>query len=1362
MERATVADVVASVSCRETLMAHVSELMHREDLIGAVLALLSACAEHGAANRDEVQGLLQSHKARVATCGRELGTLLNFMPSLRSELPDQPPHLPLSPEPPKNEQDTLRVLGETSVRTWRERLRCLQNITAMDGEGTEGQALWPQLVLQCEDEHPAVAPAALSAIARMAPRVTDPGDVLRVRLAAAVRAQLREGRARGVEAAKACVTAFARHAVLSQAAFLSFLVQVCGCSRDDARVALQAFHDWSDSMNGVSIEGLLNNATRTRSRSLGHNRPQVLQVPQVPHVPQAPKSPTCPVEVHRRSLSVSALQVPLLPSFAPLPRCADPGKPEKEREGDSATHGYDPSLYEERIDVPSTPRPRRSSATCFLWSTTPTSKHDRLAAETRLGRKSPVRMQRSGVTTEVDERTVSCSFLGPRLASDSKLLTTNELLTCSPLRGSQQLGADAEERSWSAESRRVHDLVLDGIEALLSGDTFLWREAIEVLTAWEVSDALLDETEAIAKLLVDAAEKLPAEAVPEMWRALQEMRLAAWLPDTALLDIVVQLPTAASVVAAFLTARIAAGRLSAVGCVDFCLRHVTGGSCHSRTLLHSLLETLQSADTPLLVDLDLQSFAGVVDWVFNQKPHVLESLRPSLELILQHVTPNCVPKRCWWQLRQLLGGPEVPSSLAPSSAKGRASSPVGRRCERLPRQLPAPSSPLPSPPAPLPVLLSLPSVPSQPSPPAPASSLPSSPSPPSSLDLAWTFGRLHRLTTDLSRVDAGDVASKLQQVVSALTRPECMAPLRGFLRRLLARQGKGKEFLDDDYASVRELAADENLPGAFPSTLLPHIRRLLGTSAHRALDCLSVISAVATACGPVLLKVLLQHFSASLLRLSAARGPAQSRARSLLLQLMSLSDEPSEQRLRWFRPVWRALMLAVRKRADAHDPSLLAEAFRLAEDAFTLSGATLGPVDSREVLTVVATSLHDRNLGVRCAAARALGALGRLRRTQIEEDVRAVPHAKEVLACLKRELTPTTTPLRARRASCVDPSPSQAKPRRLQFSPAHRAQSDTSGVLRKSGSVPSLSSTCVGDLRTAGCGADLHAELTAWNAELAHSTDVSVWVERTTDLHQHLEAHFRNVVNVGPVVLSTLSLCEGLVRWVSTTDREHVGEASTMMLGASLSVIRAARSTFASSALRGLCAASAATAFRSIIRTLDELQQLSRASSQETRQAAAPALLELPPLLAHLMDTLEISAQVIAWVRVASELDTLGTLGDSGATTATTRRWALQFCIRCLERLVPLLPLLPSADFPWEVCSEYLRLEGDECHRRTHASEDALKLWLSDRAAWRKVVEKTAEALVRLHPAQAREFMLLASCTGSVPSSLERLFESAP
>ena len=52
--------------------------------------------------------------------------LLHFMPSLRTEFPNQPLPQPLSPEPPKNEQDTLCVLGETCalpayhrhVRSW--------------------------------------------------------------------------------------------------------------------------------------------------------------------------------------------------------------------------------------------------------------------------------------------------------------------------------------------------------------------------------------------------------------------------------------------------------------------------------------------------------------------------------------------------------------------------------------------------------------------------------------------------------------------------------------------------------------------------------------------------------------------------------------------------------------------------------------------------------------------------------------------------------------------------------------------------------------------------------------------------------------------------------------------------------------------------------------------------------------------------------------------------------------------------------------------------------------------------------------------------------------------------------------------
>ena len=65
--------MVASIAHRERLMSHLGE----------------------------VRDLLQSHKVRVAERGCELDALLNFMPSLHTELPDQPLPLPLSPEPPR-------------------------------------------------------------------------------------------------------------------------------------------------------------------------------------------------------------------------------------------------------------------------------------------------------------------------------------------------------------------------------------------------------------------------------------------------------------------------------------------------------------------------------------------------------------------------------------------------------------------------------------------------------------------------------------------------------------------------------------------------------------------------------------------------------------------------------------------------------------------------------------------------------------------------------------------------------------------------------------------------------------------------------------------------------------------------------------------------------------------------------------------------------------------------------------------------------------------------------------------------------------------------------------------------------------
>jgi len=154
------------------------------------------------------------------------------------------------------------------------------------------------------------------------------------------------------------------------------------------------------------------------------------------------------------------------------------------------------------------------------------------------------------------------------------------------------------------------------------------------------------------------------------------------------------------------------------------------------------------------------------------------------------------------------------------------------------------------------------------------------------------------------------------------------------------------------------------------------------------------------------------------------------------------------------------------------------------------------------------------------------------------------------------------------------------------------------------------------------------------------------------------------------------------------------------------------------------------------------------------------------------MDALEASVQLVAWVRVSAEL--LGDAEDAaragvggvsswgcGGDVVATRRWALRFCTRCVDRCVP--ALAPGgSEFPaWEVLSELSRLH----ERRARCSANTAvfdRAWADDCDAWCHTLEGAARVVARHYQHQAREFLLLASCTGSpLPGSVERILLDA-
>eukprot|EP00913_Durusdinium_trenchii_P025321 g23771.t1 len=66
------------------------------------------------------------------------------------------------------------ALWANEPKTWRQRVRCLEHLAEQrEGEGLGG--LWPQLLLQVEDDHPAVSAAAMHCLACLAPQMGGKG-----------------------------------------------------------------------------------------------------------------------------------------------------------------------------------------------------------------------------------------------------------------------------------------------------------------------------------------------------------------------------------------------------------------------------------------------------------------------------------------------------------------------------------------------------------------------------------------------------------------------------------------------------------------------------------------------------------------------------------------------------------------------------------------------------------------------------------------------------------------------------------------------------------------------------------------------------------------------------------------------------------------------------------------------------------------------------------------------------------------------------------------------------------------------------------------------------------------------------------
>eukprot|EP00928_Gymnodinium_smaydae_P011174 TRINITY_DN14154_c0_g1_i1.p1 TRINITY_DN14154_c0_g1~~TRINITY_DN14154_c0_g1_i1.p1 ORF type:complete len:1182 (-),score=212.07 TRINITY_DN14154_c0_g1_i1:45-3590(-) len=534
------------------------------------------------------------------------------------------------------------------------------------------------------------------------------------------------------------------------------------------------------------------------------------------------------------------------------------------------------------------------------------------------------------------------------------------------------------------------DAGLDALQA--AGDMTDWHAALGYLARWK-QPVDNGDVQAISSKLLHTAMRLPIEVQPEVWRALSELRDTPWLPSEVLLELAVGnclAFTEPEVVAAFLVARICEGSPILRQCLEFCFSRFLNSGRSEQVRLAKLLNSLVGSVDLMLErqpddELTLPSLSILVELAGSGRiaAAALPPLCGCLENLLQHLAPATMNEQAWVTLRQLLGRHQGSSTaVAGIQQKGSQQSPeLVQQC--TPCQETAGDS-------------------------TRASSE-------DTAELASTLARVHRVVVDLSKAE-DEAPTVLHVVTQLLTRQSCAAPLRAYMRRLLIRQrlktaakenlppspampaaskqhsnSRSDEFIEADYASVRELAADEGLVGVFPLSLLGVLRRLLGAPAtigtHRAAaECLG---AVAAACGPLLLRVLLHMFAGALLRLASARGPAQGPARSTLRLFAVLSEQAAQPGTclppRWLRPVWRALAQATCRRtggngAETNDPALVAEALRwLVDDALSVPGAIVGAEAVREILAPLAPALRDRSASTREVAARVVSALARVR-----------------------------------------------------------------------------------------------------------------------------------------------------------------------------------------------------------------------------------------------------------------------------------------------------------------------------------------------------------------------------------------------
>jgi len=619
-------------------------------------------------------------------------------------------------------------------------------------------------------------------------------------------------------------------------------------------------------------------------------------------------------------------------------------------------------------------------------------------------------------------------------------------------------------------------------------------------------------------------------------------------------------------------------------------------------------------------------------------------------------------------------------------------------------------------------------------------------------ELTWTFQKIHMITLDLSRSGCDEV-SLLQQLATQLARPAFHGPLRRFLRRWLQRQrmkaavkencapsdrhGKSGNLRMNDYASLRELCTDEDLPGAFPHSVLSQLRPLLSSSTRSTRPAsqqaaVEALEQCAYACGPFAQHLHLSHsFAVPLLRLSTQR-PHSAFRRSVAKTLLRTADG--------MRKVWRLWMqAAVGGKVPGTEQALVAESLHLVAQLEWQEG--LKEV-LQDILAVSTLHLEAPNSRLRHAATTCLRSLAKhLGTTRLQQEVSAV-------APLRLNVVLSTLASQGPEASRCVPL---ERPRRKDPSPA------TSEVVPV---VPTASEP--------GQPVDLEeseqSELDILEAQLS---DAVTFDGRALELRTKLQDFSKRHASMDVVrfVLPALSYIsrqcldakDAKDAEEDSSDEEEEAQAPKPAKPAAAEAEddeessdeeeeeppkaralakQAAAKAGAKEALQAarevmtglrtfsdevLGSVESLPLFRSMLQILLELQGLNQ--REFLRPCTSQILLEMPPFLARSMEAIQVEKQLIAWLQLASELTTWRFGGAQVQLNAGQKTWASRFCARAVERCTAAMPRDGGPLFAWEVLSEVTRFgenpPGDE---------------------WPSILEALRKKMVELYPSEAHDF----------------------